>query len=278
MAGSNQGGRGSSDEGRRPTKAERREEARLQREEIQRKMAGRRRNRTIGLVLVVVALVIAVVAVFLTSGGGGDGTSADGIPSAATVLSQASAAKDAAGCDAVQETPNYANTPGKDPAIDHEHIGSAPEVASAPDLSTYATIPPASGPHDPTPLPAGIYDSPPDVYQTIHSLEHGAVIIWYAPGTTGKALDDLLAFYGQPQSDADVGQAKIIIAPYDYPDQGDAGQLPTGVKMAVVAWHRLQTCASVSLPVAFDFSSQFEVPGFGGQAYKGVAREPSTPI
>jgi hypothetical protein len=276
VAGSNQGGRGSNDEGRRPTKAERREEARLKREEIQRKMAGRRRNRTIGLVLVVVAVVIAVVAVFLTSGG--DGTSAAGIPSAETLLSQATAAKDAAGCDAVQETSNYDDAPGKDPAIDHEHIGSAAEVASAPALSTYATIPPASGPHDPTPLPAAIYDSPPDVYQAIHALEHGATIIWYAPGTTGQALDDLFAFYGQPLSDADVGQAKIIIAPYDYPDQGDAGQLPAGVQMALVAWHRLQTCSSVSLPVAFDFSSQFEVPGFGGRTYKGVAREPEASI
>ena len=55
------------------------------------------------------------------------------------------------------------------------------------------------------------------------------MIIWYAPDATGKALDDLIAFYGQPTSDADIGQAKIIVAPYDYPDQGDAGQLPAGV-------------------------------------------------
>ena len=237
-------------------------------------MASRRRNRTLGVVLVVLAIVIAVVAVFLTSGG--DGISAAGIPSADTVLSQAAAAEDSAGCDAVQETPNYDDAPGDDPPIDHEHIGSAPEVGTAPDLSTYASIPPASGPHDPTPLTAGIYDSPPNVYQTIHSLEHGAVIIWYAPGTTGKALDDLLAFYGQQGTD--LGQAKIIIAPYDYPDQGDAGQLPAGVQMALVAWHRLQTCTGVSLPVAFDFSSQYEVPGYAGQTYKGVAREPAASI
>ena len=121
VAGSNQG-----DPGRRPTKAERREEARLKREEIQRSMARRRRNRTLGLGLVVVALVIAVVAVFLTSGGGD--ANATGIPSAETVLSQASAAKDSAGCDAVQETPNYADAPGADPAIDHEHIGSAADL------------------------------------------------------------------------------------------------------------------------------------------------------
>ncbi len=105
-------------------------------------------------------------------------------------------------------------------------------------------------------------------------MEHGATIIWYSPDATGKPLDDLLAFYGQPTTDADIGQAKIIIAPYDYPDQGAAGQLPAGVQMAVVAWHRLQTCTAVSLPVAFGFSSRFEVPGYGGQTYEGVAREP----
>jgi hypothetical protein len=48
--------------------------------------------------------------------------------------------------------------------------------------------------------------------------------------------------------------------------------------MAAVAWHRLQTCAGVSLPVAFDFSSQYEVPGYAGRAYKGVAREPTALI
>jgi hypothetical protein len=266
---------GSSDDGRRVTKAERREEARLKREEIQRKMASRRRNRSIGLVLLVLSVVIVVVAVFLTSGG--SGTSATDVPTAATVLSQAAKAADTAGCDAVQETTNYANAPGDDPAIDHTHIGTPP-VTSAPALSTYATIPPASGPHDPSPLPAGVYDSPPDVYRTIHSLEHGAVIIWYSPDATGKQLDDLIAFYTQPAADPEVGQAKIIIAPYDYPDQGAAGQLPAGVQMAVVSWHRLQTCTAVSLPVAFGFSSQFEVPGYGGQTYKGVAREPDAAI
>ena len=270
MAGSNQGGRGSGSDDRRPTKAERREEARLKREEIQRRMARRRRSRSIGLVLIAVAVVVVVIAVFLTSGGKGGNAN---IASAADLLKQAPAAKQSAGCDAVQTTPNYANAPGADPSIDHEHIGSAPEVATAPALSTYATIPPASGPHNPSPLPPGIYNSPPDVFRTIHSLEHGAVIIWYAPGTTGKELDDLRAFYGQPQSGADIGQAKIIVAPYDYPDQGTAGQLQSGVQMAVVAWHRLETCSSVNLAVAFDFSSQFEAPGYGGRTYAGVARE-----
>lgn len=235
-------------------------------------MAGRRRTRAIGLVLVVLAVTGAVVAVFLNSGG--DDTSLGGIPSADTLLSQAAAATDAAGCDAVQETPNYGDAPGDEPLIDHEHIGSSPEVASAPDLSTYATIPPASGPHDPTPLPAGIYDSPPGVYQTMHSLEHGGVIVWYSPDADAAKVADLKAFYGQRLSEVSLGQDRVIVAPYDYPDQGDAGQLPAGVQMALVSWHRLQTCSSADLPVAFDFTSQYGFPVYDGRTYTGVAPEP----
>ena len=264
MAGNDQRG----NDGRRPTKAERREEARLQREEIQRRMSRRRRNRSIGLVLIAAAVAVVVAAVFLTSSGGGSS-----IPSANDLLKQAPAATKTAGCDAVLSTPNYQDAPGADPAIDHDHIGSA-DVPTAPKLSTYATIPPASGPHDPTPLTAGIYSSPPDVYSSIHSLEHGGTIIWYAPGTSGAELDQLLAFYGQSKKDADVGQDRVIVAPYSFPDQGKAGQLPSGVQMALVSWHRLQTCSSVNLAVAFDFTSQYENPVWDGRTYKGVAREP----
>ncbi|MGZ4150162.1 MAG: DUF3105 domain-containing protein [Actinomycetota bacterium] len=274
MAGANKGGRGANDPGRRPTKAERRDEARREREQIQRQMARRRRNRSIGLVLIVVAVVVVVVAVFVTSGGGGG----SGIVSAADLLKQAPAAEKSAGCTAVQTTANYQNAPGADPAIDHEHIGTAGGVQTPPQLSSYTSTPPASGPHDPTPLPAGIYGTPPSVYSAIHSLEHGAAIIWYAAGTSGSELDKLKAFYGQSSSSVNVGQDRIIIAPYDYPDQGSAGQLPNGVQMALVSWHRLETCSTVSLAAAFDFTSQYEIPVYDHRPQKGVAREPGVAL
>ena len=43
----------------------------------------------------------------------------------------------------------------------------------------YNSNPPAGGPHYETTAHAGIYDTPPPDGNLVHSLEHGAVIIWY---------------------------------------------------------------------------------------------------
>ena len=45
-----------------------------------------------------------------------------------------------------------------------------------PDLADYPSVPAASGPHDPLPLAAGVYDRAPDLGMALHSLEHGGVI------------------------------------------------------------------------------------------------------
>jgi hypothetical protein len=250
------------DPGRRPTKAERKEQARIEREQIQRTIAGRRRNRRLGTVFVALAIVVAVVVVIATQ-------HSISLPSTDDLLAQASSQTQLAGCDSVAETPNYQNAPGADPSIDHTHIGSLP-VASPPALSTYPTIPPVSGPHDPNPLPPGAYSSPPDVYRTIHSLEHAGVVIWYAPSAADSdAVRQIKDFYSQSDN---VGQNKVIIAPYDFPSQGEAGVLPGSIQMALVAWHRLETCAQPNLAAAYSFSSQYNNVTPGGQ-YQGVARE-----
>lgn len=264
------GTRGNDPDGRRPTKAERREEARLERERIQRKAAQRKRNRTAGLVLVALAVVVAIVAVVMLR----PGSSAASADAPEDLLQEAASAAEAAGCDQVQTIEPYGgisdpNDPGY---IDQGHIGTE-EFPTGPGLSTYPSIPPTSGPHSESPLPAGVYDSPPDMYRALHSLEHGATIVWYRPGTSQEALDRLTAFYDRPLDEAAVGQDRVIVAPYDYPDQGDAGRLPDGVNMALTAWHRLRSCGAVSLPVAFDFTSRFSAPPWGDRQYEGEAPE-----
>jgi hypothetical protein len=145
-------------------------------------------------------------------------------------------------------------------------------------------VPPASGPHaaiPPGPLPAGIYDTPPDIYRAIHSLEHGAAIVWYSPSAPSSLVDQLTAFYGQQQLKTNVGQDRVLVAPYDYPGNGAASELPGGVQMALVGWHKLERCGKVDLAAAFDFTAHYSVravngqlqAGYPGQRYLGVARE-----
>jgi hypothetical protein len=263
----------SQDPNRRITKAERREEARRQREELQRKMAKKRRGRLWGVVALVLAVALIVALVVLQPFAGED-TNAQ----ASDLLKRAPAAAKTAGCTDVQTIPAYNDiSDPQDPGyVDQTHIGATEEFPTGPKLDTYPSTPPVSGPHAPIPpgpLAAGIYPTPPDIYRAIHSLEHGATIIWYDPTTTGPALDELKSFYDRKVSDASVGQDRVIIAPYDYPDQGEAGQLPDGVQIALTAWHRLETCSSVSLPVAFAFTSKFSAPPAADQTYAGEAPE-----
>lgn len=233
------------------TKAERRTQARLERAALQRKMARAKRTRRIGVLLSI--LVVVAVGLFLFF------RPSPTVASPAELLRQAPQAATAAGCGEVEDVGAY------DPrSEDQAHITDPSEM---PLLSTYPSVPPASGPHNQVTLGAGVYDAPPPIDRVIHSLEHGAVVVWYSPDAAGEQLDAVREFYSGPQG------ARVIVAPYLYPEQGDAGRLPAGVSMALAAWHNVQECARVSLPVAFDFSSQYGAPPFGRRSYAGEAPE-----
>jgi hypothetical protein len=260
---------------RRPTKAERKEQARLERERIRRQMAARKRNRNIGFAAIALAVVAIVVVVFLTQNGD---SSASGLPTPQSLVDQAADATGSAGCDQVKTIGPYngVSDPNSPDYADQAHIGDDQRFPEMPPLDSYPSQPPTSGPHaaiPPGPLPGGVYDSPLDLARAIHTLEHGGTIIWYTPEATGAPLDQLKEFYSQSD---DVGQDRVIVAPYDYPQDG--GQLPKGASMVLVAWHRMQTCAQVSLPVAFDFTSQYSFPTQLDRQYAGEAPEAGAAI
>ncbi len=183
---------------------------------------------------------------------------------------KAATAAAAAGCSGIREIPPYPQD------LDRAHIGG--QVPALPPLSSYPSTPPASGPHAPTPLDAGAYASPPPVAGAIHSLEHGGVIVWYAPSQAAAARQ-LAAFFAKPEN-----RDHVIVAPYSYPSQGPAGSLPNGVGMAVVAWHKLQTCRVPSLPVAAAFIGKYAGPTeflpfrLHPRGYQGEAPEAGFPI
>jgi hypothetical protein len=249
-----------------PNRIERKEAARQARERMRRKAARRKMYRRAAIGLVVGALIAGIVVLSTRPKGSSLNAEEKGILAAATQATQT------AGCDSVQTIKDY---PGGN---DRAHIGAGSQVTTNPPLTSYPSTPPASGPHNPTPLKAGVYSDPPDVYQSIHSLEHAAVIIWYSPDAASDPamaaeLTKLQTFFGKSRE-----QTKVIVAPYSYPDQGAAGQLPQGKQMVLVAWHRMQTCNSISLPVAYNFVVHYRFPAPKGEKYQGVAPETTVPI
>lgn len=239
---------------RRPTRDERREQARRERAKLQREMAAQQRTRRI-LTGVGVVAGLALVVWYVTRPVGSSGDLAQ-------ALADAPAAAEAAGCTEPVDVGPY------QPATD-----DGAHVPVLPALSTYPSIPPASGPHSPDTMPAGVYEEPMDLAPAIHSLEHGGVIVFYDPDIAPEKITALEDFYGGSSAGADV-----LLSPYDYPDQGAAGSLPDGVEMAMVGWQFLVTCATADPLAAFNFSARYAFPAYGNEEYLGRAPEAGAPM
>lgn len=235
----------------RLTKAERKEQARRERAELQRKMARTHRNRRIlGVALLLVAVGLAVFWFLRPQ------------PVRATpgeLFQAAPQAREQAGCGPVENV---------GPFQPEERNAAHVPFEEMPPLSTYPSVPPASGPHDEIPGGAGVYDSPPPIGRVLHSLEHGGAVVWYSPEVSGQELERLRTFFG-----SGAAGSRVIVAPYDYPDEGAAGSLPAGTQMAMVAWQNVQSCANVNLAAAFSFTAHYADPPFGQRPYRGIAPE-----
>jgi len=182
------------------------------------------------------------------------------------LLAQAPAQERSAGCTAVRTVPPYSAT------LDRAHVGGT-DVPRMPLLSTYRSIPPVSGPHAPVPLGAGVYRTPPPIGEALHSLEHAAVTVWFSPSLKGAERTRIERFFAQK------GESNhVIVAPYSYPAEGAAGQLPAGEQMVLAAWHHLQSCARPSLAVAFTFVHSYRFDLYQRGAYKGDGPEKFAPI
>ncbi|MPZ22925.1 MAG: DUF3105 domain-containing protein [Dehalococcoidia bacterium] len=100
----------------------------------------------------------------------------------------------------------------------------------------YGTTPPASGPHNPVPLPAGVYRDPgsaPDE-RAVHSMEHAAVVIWYNCEAGGLSDADCTAMVDEMRDTYEEylrGQGGGGIVIINYP-QGEH-------VVSVTAWTRL---------------------------------------
>jgi Protein of unknown function (DUF3105) len=163
----------------RAEEKERRRQERMAAEEEARKQADRRKR--LGLVGgVALVAAVAVFVVFVVAGGGGDdGDGGGGSEAAANVEIPAQQ------IDNLREAARAANCT----VTEHKLEGAEHTTEKV----EYETNPPTSGDHDPTPAEDGIYaaENPPDIEQSVHSLEHGRVHIQYKPGTPQEQIDQL---------------------------------------------------------------------------------------
>lgn len=197
-----------------PSKKERREQALERRRARER----RRRFRYIGIGALVLVVLLGLWAF-------------QGFQSSQDVAEYVTFSQDAAGCTDVEETGG----------LSRDHVEQAVE---------YETSPPAGGAHSASTARAGVYQEPfaenpqassPTIYQAMHSLEHGYVIVWHDPELSGDARQALERTVR--------GESKTILVPYGDLEQGDA--------VALTAWGRLQRCSEADAEVVERFADIF---------------------
>lgn len=102
-------------------------------------------------------------------------------------------------------------------------IMDSPHIPPAPAGSVeYSTLPPTSGPHYAFPVATGVYQQPVAEGLTVHAMEHGHVVIQYAPATGDHQVGQLARLarrYG----------ADVLLAPYPPLEHG----------IALTAWGRI---------------------------------------
>ena len=96
----------------------------------------------------------------------------------------------------------------------------------------YPDPPAASGFHDPSPLPTEpkVYETQPPETRVVHSLEHGAVFVYYLPEADGGFRQDIVDGLARVAE----GGGATFLAPY-------AGLTPE-TALTLVAWNRRQSC------------------------------------
>jgi hypothetical protein len=195
-----------------PARAERKEEARKEREARIRRARRRvwlRRLTRVGIVI----LLGALIAFFVVWSGRAD----------RRLQEAAAAAAESLGCTDIQDLP--------DEGREHLVAGEPP-----PD---YETTPATSGKHNGATLPADqhVYDQPFDANieaQAVHNLEHGYVLIYYKQDGPEALSKNVVESLGDLARSED----KVILAPHP--------ELPEGQSLALAAWTHLQTCPNVT--------------------------------
>ncbi len=101
----------------------------------------------------------------------------------------------------------------------------------------YNSNPPAAGSHYATTAHSGIYETPPPDGNLVHSLEHGAVILWYKTGLPPDDIEKLKKVYYEASG------GKKIMTPRESLD----------VPVAISSWGRVLKLQTIEEKQIKDF-------------------------
>jgi hypothetical protein len=178
---------------------------------------------SLGVVAAGIVLVLAVGAVIYVtqlSGGGG----ADGIEGASLDDSG-----DSEVLSSVEQFPNEGT----------QHVPESQNVE-------YAQSPPLSGPHYDRPTQGGFYEEPQPAGNIVHSLEHGAVVIYYNESAMNESTRSSL----QAFADTHTGTWRSVIV---VPNENASAESD----FVLTAWRNRMYMDSYDAQVVFEFLSQF---------------------
>ncbi len=215
-------------------------------EQMQReaKAAERRRTLTVMAVCVIVALLVVGAAIYQVR----SNTQASNTLAAQRV-SAMGVSLSAAGCTPVKTSP--ARGQG-------DHV-TTPVI--------YDTVPPAFGPHYPTPDESGhhFYTAAdrPSVEVLVHNLEHGWTIVWYDESVAADSgqMDVLKAVAAKFDAHGNNPSYHMIIAPWTKSD-GEGQPIPEGKHIAFTHW-------SIHQPVYKPSTSNKPPKSYGESQYCG---------
>lgn len=121
----------------------------------------------------------------------------------------------------------------------NQHVQRGTEV-------DYSTRPPTSGPHYSGVVEAGFYEEPQPMGDVVHTLEHGAIVAYYAP----NALTDEARSSLQSWANDHTGTWKSFLAmPYPYDDP----ETP----YALTAWRHLLPMDEYDADVVRAFAAEY---------------------
>jgi hypothetical protein len=118
----------------------------------------------------------------------------------------------------------------------------------------YSTSPPTSGDHLEGPASTGFYDlenasdAPPE--RLVHNMEHGQIIIWYAPSAPQEVRESIENYIDAQPSKY---RLTLIGVPYD--------QVPGGSNYTMTAWGAMQSCEEFSAEAIDNFRTEFQGKG-----------------